>query len=137
MGRKRDNSSNTTQTQNTSLTVLLRPARMVSPVNTLPVSRYDLATDTVEVLGDDGRTYHPLGPRRPQMRASGAVATIRRTYSSFRKLNHGLHFHNPINVMRCVRRKTRREVLFAFNKQRKRGQGGGKYKRNYWSKIRC
>lgn len=136
MARKRDDTSTTSYSLDTSLTSLLSPPRMVSPVEPrrLPVSRYDLATETVEVLGDDGRTYHPLGRRRPQLTASGQVAQLRRTYHS---LTHQIGFHDPFNVMRCVRRATRREVLFAFNKQRKRGQGGGKYRRNYWSKIKC
>lgn len=135
MGRKRDN-THSTPSLDTSLDSLLRPARTVAPVrvSTLPVSRYDLATETVEILGDDGRTYHPLGPRRPQMRASGQVATLRRAYHS---ITHNIGFVNPKNVIRCVRRKTRRQVLFAFNKQRKKGQSGGRYKRNYWSEYKC
>lgn len=134
MGRKRDTTVSTS-TPDTSLTTLLSPARSVSPIKLreLPISRYDLATETIEILGDD-RQYHPLGPARPQQRATGQVATLRRTYNS---LNHKIGFNTPDNVFRCIRRKSRREVLFAFNKQRKRGQGGGKYKRNYWSQFKC
>lgn len=133
MGRKRDNTQSN-YNSDTSLTSLLRPARMVSPVR-LTYSSYDPITETVS-LGDveDTRHFHPQGPRRPSMRATGQVATLKRSYQS---LTHQIGFSNPNNVIRCVRRKTRKEVLFAFNKQRKKGQSGGRYKRNYWSKIKC
>lgn len=133
MGRKRD-TTDITLNSNQSLTSLLRPARMVSPIR-LTYSRVDPVTLDVS-LGDveDNRRFHPDGPRRPQQRATGQVATLRRTYAS---LTHQIGFSNPNNVIRCIRRKTRKEVLFAFNKQRKKGQSGGRYKRNYWSKIKC
>lgn len=133
MGRKRD-TTHTTPNSNQSLTSLLRPARMVSPVR-LTYSTVDPVTMEVS-LGDveDQRHFHPQGPRRPQLRATGQVASLRRTYPS---LTHQIGFSNPNNVIRCIRRKMRKEVLFAFNKQRKKGQSGGRYKRNYWSKIKC
>lgn len=134
-GRGKRDTNDNTPSSSQSLDVLLSTPVVVSrPISTMPVSRYDLATETVEILGDDGRTYHPLGPRRPQMRASGQVATLRRVY---RNIKHPIGFHNPINVMRCIRRKARREVLFAFNKQLRKGQSGGRYRRNHWSKVIC
>lgn len=45
----------------------------------------------------------------------------------------GIGWSAPDRVAVCVRRKERREVLFAKN----RTNGRGSKRRNYWSKVKC
>lgn len=47
-----------------------------------------------------------------------------------------VQFRAPNQVIVCVRRKTRREVLHALNLTG-RGSGGGRRRRNVWSSIGC
>lgn len=46
-----------------------------------------------------------------------------------------LKFHQPERIAICVRRKQRKEVLFAKKKAGKRGQRKPRF--NKWSKVRC
>lgn len=85
---------------------------------------------------EDRRFFNPLGPARapislgPQRRFRPAV-----TYSSSPGvIPIGIGFARPNTVGICVRRKVRREVLFAKNKS------GGRHRRprrNYWSSVKC
>lgn len=85
---------------------------------------------------EDRRFFNPLGPYRtpatfgPQRRFRPAV-----TYSSSPgNIPIGIGFARPDTVAICVRRKVRREVLFAKNKS------GGRHRRprrNYWSSVKC
>lgn len=83
---------------------------------------------------DDGREWHPEGKFRPAAavdRADRAIVDVQRPYS-----RTVVGFANPNGVAVCVRRKTRREVLFAFNKARGRGGSARKrYTRN--SSVKC
>lgn len=92
-------------------------------------------------LVEDRRTYHPLEFFRPARVFSGADApasvpspTPRNKPRAF--LAHGLKFPVPNEVLVCVRRKQRKEVLHAFKKVG-RGRGGGRKRRNWWSAISC
>lgn len=52
----------------------------------------------------------------------------------------GLRFESPLKVVTCVRRKVRREVIFALDRQRSRksgGRGGRRYRRTWRSNIGC
>lgn len=60
-------------------------------------------------------------------------------YSSYMPdhLSRRVGFQHPWQVMICIRRKQRKEVLHAFKKT---GSGGGKQRRprrNFWSEVRC
>lgn len=98
---------------------------------------------------EDRRTFHPEGPIRPALRFSGVPARLRLRRSLTRRSRpqknfSGLRpesgrslvaFRDPDRVLICVRRKMRREVLFA---KRKTGRGGQKPPKYSWfSKVTC
>lgn len=94
-------------------------------------------------LFSDLRTFHP-DPFRPApaFRRSAArvvVARPKRVRSGVRisagTIPHQLTFAAPDKVILCVRRKRRKQVMFAKGKAGKRGQR--KPRRNYWSSISC
>jgi len=89
-------------------------------------------------LVEDRRQWHPDGPRRaatafnrfaprlivPKWAALGGAAVTSK-----------IAFSDPSSVAICIRRKTRREVIFAKRKSGRRGQR--RLKRNWFSKIHC
>lgn len=121
--------------------LLLPPLRdNAPPVRSLP---------QLEV--EDRRLWNPIplavralkSPRRWRHRL--VVASVRRpTRSVGRRLAasgvvvpHAVRFSNPRHLMLCVRRRVRREIIFAL---RLRGRGAGrrrKPRRNQYSDIRC
>lgn len=92
---------------------------------------------------EDRRQWHPDGDYRParsysrsrqQLKLSDPMDDLRDVWQSTRAV---LAFSNPRDVLVCVRRKMRREVLHAF---RKTGRGGGRKRPpryNWFSKIKC
>lgn len=90
----------------------------------------------------DARTFHPMGKLRPVPAAVRAArrlvpARVREQprHLSFKSLSAHVGFDIPEKVKVCVRRKERREVLFAKRKARK---GARSLKiRNIWSAVRC
>ena len=87
---------------------------------------------------EDRRRYHPLrDSRRTMMRTARATESLRlqrRRKDNWRLMN-ALSFVAPRKVVTCVRRKTRREVMFATGGVGKRQK---KTRRRSWrSKIRC
>lgn len=110
---------------------LARPVRLVR----------DTPTWTEARAVEDRRTYHPLEFFRPARTWSGGDAppvtpklTPRNKPRPF--LAHGLKFSAPADVLVCVRRQQRKEVLHALRKTG-RGKGGGRKRRNWWSRIGC
>lgn len=113
-------------------------ARTASYVTKLPLS-------TIASL-EDRRLWHPLGALAP---VAASIRSARRLivaphdapgefvgrYGS-RLLNHRIAFSEPFRVAICVKRKMRREVLFAL---RFAGRGGSKksYRRGPWSDVKC
>lgn len=78
----------------------------------------------------DGRFFSPTAPDNPR-RIDGTAARI----SPVPHRMEGIRFEQPEAVARCVRRKTRREVIFAKRKHRK---GAGSRRRyNFWSTVKC
>lgn len=129
MARKRDNNS-----QNLSLTTLLLSPPEVSP-NTFDFIRQMAMTEI-----EDARQWSPdpqelpktiRGPTTVRSRFKNSMATTYSSTHSVMGFNHTLR--NP--VMLCLRRKIRKEVMFAFNKTRK-GSRGGK-RRNWRSNFKC
>lgn len=56
----------------------------------------------------------------------------------YKGVSRRLGFHAPWQVVICVRRKRRREVMHALRIAGKRGVGRGKtQRRNYYSQVRC
>lgn len=86
---------------------------------------------------EDTRTWHPDGPVRNVRRISGVSADVEVPRS--KRFPHKapssiLRFHDPLRVIVCVRRRTRREVLFA---SRRNGRGNKKGRRTFNSEISC
>lgn len=92
---------------------------------------------------EDRRLYHPEGPwAQPKglfRTASEVVGTPARSPRSVGGQRSGLSpdyfkFRSPKAVVKCVRRKQRREVLFATGKG---GRGWRKKRRDQWSDVHC
>lgn len=132
MHRKRD--ITTPINPNLSLDPLLRGPPLVSP------STFDLVRLMALQEVEDARQYNP-DPQRMPRKYDGNRSIIRETAGSMLSTYHSVHnvmgfVNNPLNpVVHCVRRKMRREVLFAFKRTRK-GSGGRKH-RNWKSNYRC
>lgn len=111
---------------------------------TVRLSRLDFVSPAVNLAQvEDRRTHHPLDFFRPARMLSGHpvqplnVNKLKRP-AKFKSpvVPHGLRFAVPEKTVMCVRRKKRREVLFA--KKRAGGAGSRKPKtRNWYSKIGC
>jgi len=93
---------------------------------------------------EDRRTYHPLGSDRPALysvaplRVKDRQPSRRQRQAGFRPNSQTkgvIAFAEPDQVVLCVRRKERREVLFAKKKTR-RGPGGPR-RRNWTTFISC
>lgn len=109
-----------------------RLVRSFSPLSSLPV---------LEV--EDRRTFHPERDFRPSRSLSGNAITVsgdnvnkvRTTRRGPKYLPPGGRhlFVAPRGVAICVRRKQRREVLFA----KRRTRAGGAKRKNFYSNVRC
>lgn len=91
-------------------------------------------------LLEDRRTFHPDKLTRPAA-AIPKKASRLRAGSAKQSRPHGpisprIGFTAPKQVAVCVRRHTRRSVLFAKNLTRK-GAGSGRRRRNEWSNVTC
>jgi hypothetical protein len=117
----------TLYTHTRSLDALLTPVPL-SPMPTLSPSLTRAA-----VLGtEDRRMFDPLASTSlPAAARPDAARLVPSRAPNFVRLN----FQNPAAVAVCVRRKVRREVLFATKKRRKGARGRKHY--NYWSQFGC
>lgn len=115
---------------NQSLAQLLTPIYR-PPIRLLPISS---TLTTADVLASgDRRLFQPDETTRPPHTARpGASRVQARPYPY---TMNTLGFQEPKMVAICVRRKQRREVIFAKRKHKK-GSGGAKH-RNFWSAISC
>lgn len=114
--------------------------RLLSPLSPLPSTGLNDPLSEVE----DRRSFHPQGRHRPALYSTGPLKVKDRSPSKLqrrfgfapRSQTKGvLTFANPSNVVLCVRRKTRREVLFAT---RRNGAGGRRPRRRNWTtQISC
>lgn len=84
---------------------------------------------------EDRRTFYPERATRP---ASSYSRPRHRLESApgYNILPFGVRFEEPRKVLVCVRRKQRREVLFAL-KRTGRGAGKKRHKRSMYSDVRC
>lgn len=92
-------------------------------------------------LYQDHRSFHPEGPFRAPLSLLGRprpriIAPQLPMRSGKRPRLYQLAFQAPDDVIVCVRRKRRKEVLFAKNKAGKSGQQR-KRRRTYFSSISC
>lgn len=97
---------------------------------------------------EDRRTYHPQGKARParslnksQHRLAIATSKPAHVRSAKRsvgqaRLPHAVQFEAPKQVLVCIRRKARKEVLFALRKTGK-GARAKRHRQSYYSNVRC
>lgn len=121
------------------------PSRRIPPVS-LPTFRSPLpdlhALDQLRAMVravEDRRRFHPLRTLRPAgalKRSSRRIVLPPASNLPGRFPPTGLSFAVPRKVAICVRRKTRREVLFAL-KKRGKGSGARRRRRNRFSSISC
>lgn len=90
---------------------------------------------------EDRRQFYPA-PVTPARDIFGSAAKIKvgrpkngPTQLSFKRALAALQFSAPKEVVVCVKRKVRKEVLHALGKSGKTGQK--KPRRNYFSDVRC
>lgn len=123
--RQRDLSISPNRSLTELLHIPLRPPPVLIPVH-IPSRPVVLATG-------DRRRYRPdASTRPPHALTASAARVVARPDPSH---PGALAFKHPPHVAICVRRKQRREVLFALKKTRK--GAGAKRKRNFWSDISC
>jgi len=82
----------------------------------------------------DLRRWDPEGINAPVRTRSGERARFVELYRPSTQVGH-FGFRRPPNIMECIRRKIRREVLHAL-RLKKSGRGGSK-KRDWRSDIKC
>ena len=111
----------------------IRSVLLPDYVNPDNYSKYTLVRSPLSEV-EDYREYHP-SVRTPRV-ISGrpATSTVRRSEEKYRDVRY---FDNPRHTLICHRRKTRREVLHAFNRT---GRGTSRkrlYRRNPNSEVYC
>lgn len=110
-----------------SLTSLLAyKIRPLPPIVHTPFTNATLADVGDRRRFDPTKAYRPpasmtRAASRVQARSGGRMAALR--------------FADPSLVALCKRRQTRREVIFAFRKNK--AGSGAKKRRNFWSAISC
>lgn len=89
------------------------------------------------------KNWHPEGENRPIRTKSGRVAQVtlktpnNRAFKIYSVGTKAIRaFSRPDSVLLCVRRKIRRQVMFALD-LRKQGGAGGKRKIKWHSRIKC
>lgn len=109
------------------------PRRMPPPVR----SDFSSLADLIEI--EDNRTWTPVPFHSPVsvfLKADANVNVGRKRNVQFAYNARDIfRFERPEHLARCVRRKQRREVLFALRRTRS-GRGRPK-RRNYWSDVSC
>lgn len=119
-----------------SLETLLALTTPIQPFSPLPSLAHVPSQRSQFNEIEDGRRFVP-GPSRSRLFAgSSAPLKIGSKRPSQRGPATGVAFASPVHTVRCVRRKERREVIFAL---RKRGKGAAarRRRRNYWSNVSC
>lgn len=104
-----------------------------------------MADDTPLMDIQDRRAFNPSSPYSPNVKTDTLPARVRRKPKVYqhslkkRLAKNQVHlvqsFFAPENVLICVRRKTRKEVLHAFKKIGMKGQK--KPRRNVYSDVHC
>lgn len=107
----------------TLLTYKIRPSVPLTPY---PIERYQVLEE------GDRRFYNPTRSISPPHAVRRYAAKVQA--KQFGALS-GLRFADPRLVALCVRRKIRREVMFAVKKTR--AGSGAKKRKNFWSHISC
>jgi len=126
--------SNRNGRRGNTLSTANRRLPTLSPSNPWAMSDYSLLSEV-----EDRRTYHPDGPVRSPRDVRGlrvsTSAAPRPPKDPWAATPSRVAFSVPQEVLVCVRRKQRKEVLHALNKTGKSGQK--RPHRNYFSDIQC
>jgi len=120
-----------------SLTSLLSPSKQTQAIVTAAPAIFPSASSLrpytlIEPWGveSDGRFHNPT---RRSAKPSSLINAATRLHQT---ATHAVGFAQPDRTAICVRRRVRKEVLFARNRT---GSGGrSKHRRrNFWSKVKC
>lgn len=88
-----------------------------------------------EATGRPARTIQKVATPKVIRGPGGTLLKSRRVYNPTAKLREHPGFARAHNVIICLKRQVRKQVLFAKNKTKK-GAGSPK-RRNQWSDVRC
>lgn len=127
--RERDTSSSITSRQNSYVPL----SRLLRPHVTFP-SFGSLSRRLLDF--EDRRSFHPARTNRPVVSRVGR-SRIGVARSLLPDVPAAVRFVNPRNVIVCVRRKMRKEVLHALKKTGGRGGKNRRPRRNSLSNIHC
>lgn len=122
-----------------SLTTLLSPLSPLKPIRHVTPKRLTLI--------EDRRSWHPQGASAPAksvhksrhrlaLKPGASVQGVRSTPARTAPMPAGIHFQAPKKVLICIRRKMRKQVLFALRKTGK-GAKARKHRRSFYSSVRC
>jgi len=111
------------------------PTTVSSPRSIIQPLQYDLVDWLSQT--EDRRTFHPDGPSRPARSRFQTFHRLQATPAVDKTAfwSNGVAFKAPKDVLVCVRRKMRKEVLHAINNAGKRGQKAPR--RSEYSDIHC
>lgn len=142
MARKRHTQNPTSMDErddfSPSLEKLLRPPilKQNPPLTAFSPSPTKILKNTLRDI-EDRRTWHPQADKRParSITRSQHKLVIPKSSGS-RPLPKRVQFDAPKQVLICIRRKRRKEVLFAKKKTGK-GSRARRHRHNYFSEVIC
>lgn len=94
------------------------------------VGSFPTVEDPVDARSRPGRAFHQVTLSAPPRVRAGERRRVP-------VLPRSLAFRSPQRVNRCIRRKDRREVLFALNRAGYSGSTRGPYRRTFYSNYSC
>lgn len=115
---------------------------LLEPLPALPVDPVSIIDEFTQPAIPYDRRAFSFGEewQSPKMEVRNDVLSGQTKQVSERpsgQLPSGVVVSDPGRLAVCVRRKERREVLFALRKTFRGGRGNGKRRYNEWSKVHC
>lgn len=138
MAKGNSNRGSADGTPSSLTTLLALPEQPAIPVTLDPIQHQQLFHGNYHDPQSDLRRYDPTIRSRPP-HAVNRYATrlhIGTLGTPTGHLSAHVQFREPRRVDLCVRRHTRRAVLFALNRTSK-GSGAAKRRRNFYSDVKC
>ena len=147
MAKRRNSSTKSTQRDDTDIAT---DSEVLRKFITTPKPYTPVVTPQLHLPSFDARRFHPDPVTRPiseprsssrlRIPSNGAVSVSgpSRTAVGNRRagtLPHNVAFSQPKQVSVCIRRKARREVLFAKNRTNKGAKA--RRTRSQWSEVKC
>jgi len=118
------------------LSELLRPPKIQHTAPVAIPSPAKMLKNTLRQI-EDRRTFHPQGNKRPARSLNRSqhklVLADKKTNP---RLSNRVQFDAPKRVLICIRRKMRKEVLFAKAKTGK-GARARRHRQSYFSEVKC